>query len=365
MKYISPIHRPSADSLSGQVYSQIKQEFGVIADPFRVHSPIPELLAAVWSVAREIRVAKEVVWPIKETVAAAVSQSNLCQYCVEIHAAVASVNSTIQLGPLLMQDRTKDIDDSYLKAIITWAQSTRSYGSAALMNPPFAAKEAPEIIGTALMYHYINRMVNIFLPESLLPSFLHVGKLDQLVWRMVVRKLVHSRGKELEAGASLHFLPIANFHTEFSWALPSPVISRALAGFTEVIDRIGEETLRPQVRDFVTNFLNNWQGEVMPLSRTWVNGAVAKLPVIDQAMGKLALLAAVSPHQIDDEIIDVFRMRQPGDIQLIGVTAWASFQAARRIASWLYVSVNSELQNQIQYASSQNDMLHLTEEHKK
>ena len=39
MKYISPIRRPLATTLTGQVYRQIKQEFGVIADPFRLHAP--------------------------------------------------------------------------------------------------------------------------------------------------------------------------------------------------------------------------------------------------------------------------------------------------------------------------------------
>ena len=49
MNYISPIRRPPVWGLVGQVYSQIKHDFGVIADPFRLHSPVPDLLAGIWS----------------------------------------------------------------------------------------------------------------------------------------------------------------------------------------------------------------------------------------------------------------------------------------------------------------------------
>jgi len=52
--YLSPLRRPPEHSLVGQVYRQIKQEFGVIADPFQLHAPVPELLAGLWSVTREV-----------------------------------------------------------------------------------------------------------------------------------------------------------------------------------------------------------------------------------------------------------------------------------------------------------------------
>lgn len=126
MKYLSPVHRPPAQSLVGQVYRQIKQESGVIADPFRLHAPVPELLAGIWSVTREIGTARQVPWPVKEAVAAAVSQSNACPYCVEIHAAVAAVRVDQPLALLLTQGRTADITDPSLRAVVTWARATRS-----------------------------------------------------------------------------------------------------------------------------------------------------------------------------------------------------------------------------------------------
>ena len=355
MKYLHPIRRVDPSSLVGQVYTQIRHDFGLVSDPFKLHAPVPELLAGMWAIVRETTVVGQVPWVLKEAVAAAVSQTNACPYCVEIHAAVASVRANQPLAPLLMQERTADITDPSLRAVVTWAQATRSPGSAPLLHPPFTAQEAPEIMGVTVVYNYINRMVQVFLPESLLPSIVRGGWPGSVAWRLVGRKLARSRDQERSAGASLQFVPTSDLPSEFSWAAPSPTISRALAGWAAVVEHVGAEMLAPKVRALVADLLHGWQGEPLPLSRAWVNQAVASLPEADHAAGKLALLAAVAPHQIDAEIIRSFRGQQEADAPLVGVVAWASFQAARRIASWLQVPTQRQEGYQLQNALGQSD----------
>lgn len=342
MKYISPLRRPPANTLVGQVYRQIKQDFGVIADPFRLHSPVPELLAGIWSVTRETGIAEQVPWPVKEAVAAAVSQSNECPYCVDIHAAVASVHASQPLTDLIKQGRTAEIADPSLRAVVTWALASRTSGSAPLLAPHFSLQEAPEIIGTTVIYHYINRMVHVFLPETLLPSLVRGGWIGDVVWSQVGRKLAHSHDQPKEAGASLRFLPEADLPAEMSWAAPSPTISRAFAGWAALVNQTGTEILSPQVCTLVTDVLQAWMGEPPALSRAWVNQAVAGLPEADQAEGSLALLTALAPYQIDEEIIRAYRSHHAADAHLVGVVAWASFAAARRIASWLQAPTQGE-----------------------
>ncbi len=355
IKYLSPLGHPPAKSLVDQVYCQIRQEFGLIADPFRLHAPVPELLAGIWSVTREIGVARQVPWSVKEAVAAAVSQSNACPYCVEIHAAVASVPANQPLAPLLAQGRTADITDSSLRAVVTWAMASRSSGSASLLHPPFTEEEAPEIIGVTMVYHYINRMVQVFLPESLLPSVVRGGWPGSVAWRLIGRKLARSREQERVAGASLQFVPAADLPSECFWAASEPSISHALAGWAAVVEHVGAEMLTPPVRALVADFLHGWQGEPLPLSRSWVNQAVARLPETDHAAGRLALLAAVAPHQIDAEIIRAFREQQEADALLVGVVAWAAFQAACRIVSWLQTPAQDLEGSQFQSTLGQSD----------
>jgi hypothetical protein len=52
---------------------------------------------------------------------------------------------------------------------------------------------------------------------------------------------------------------------------------------------------------------------------------------------KLALLTAIAPYQVDDEMIREFRTIYKEDIQLLNVLAWSSFTAARKIGKWLSI----------------------------
>jgi hypothetical protein len=49
----------------------------------------------------------------------------------------------------------------------------------------------------------------------------------------------------------------------------------------------------------------------------------------------LALLTAIAPYQVDEEVIQRFRDYYPKDDELVGALAWSSFTAARKIGTWL------------------------------
>ena len=67
-----------------------------------------------------------------------------------------------KIAGLLSSSSASEIDDPKLRAISEWALSTRSPKSDIILSPPFSSKEAPEIIGMAVLYHYINKMVSDF-----------------------------------------------------------------------------------------------------------------------------------------------------------------------------------------------------------
>lgn len=335
MNSIKPLRRPPAQSLVGQIYRQIKQEFVVVPDLFLLHSPAPELLAGLWSVTRETEIMGQVPWPLKQAVAAAVSEINRCPYCVEIHTTLADARMNQPLAELITQGRVAEIADPAVRSAVLWAQATRSPESALLLAPPFSAEDAPEMMGIAVVSHYVNRMVEVFLPESLLPSFFRGTWTRKVVSEQVGRWLARRRDQTKVAGRSLEFLPEAQLPAEFAWAAPSPTLSRAFAGWAAIVNRVGTEILSSPVRALVTDFLRAWKGEFPGSSRAWVNQAVAGLCEADQAAGKLTLLVALAPFQIDEAIIEAFRVRYETDAQLVGAVAWASLAAARTIASWL------------------------------
>src|SRR5215472_18494140 len=342
MKYIHPIRHADPKSLVGQVYVEIRHDFGVVGDPFTLHSPVPELLAGMWSIVRETTVVGQVHWSLKEAVAAAVSQTNTCPYCVDIHSSLARQSYTQSLADLIKQGRTEDITDPSLRAMVTWALSLSSPETRLKLPPSYSAQGAAELMGVAVAYHYINRLVNVFLSESLLPPLVRGGRLRDRIWSQVGQRLARGRDQIRPPGTSLRFLPEAELPAELSWAAASSSVRSAFAGWAALVERIGSEILSPQVRTLVIEILSTWQGKPVGLSRGWVESAITGLTGADQAAGRLALLTALASYQVDEKTIEAFRAHYATDAQLVGAMAWASAAATRKVASWLQVPPATE-----------------------
>ena len=45
IRYLTPVRDRVAHGLVAAVYRQIKRDFGMLAEPYTLHSPVPELLA--------------------------------------------------------------------------------------------------------------------------------------------------------------------------------------------------------------------------------------------------------------------------------------------------------------------------------
>ncbi len=165
IRYFRPMPRPSRESLTGRVLRKIKREFGAQVEPFTLHLPVPELLAATWMVCRETLLAGKGRRDGREMVAAAVSAINRCPYCEDAHSMMLMETSGNQ------RDR-----DPYFSSVAAWAVATRDPLAPLLATPPFKPDEAPAFIGTAVFFHYINRMVTILQGSSPLPLKTGTGK---------------------------------------------------------------------------------------------------------------------------------------------------------------------------------------------
>jgi hypothetical protein len=174
----------------------------VLGPPFTLHAAIPELVAGVWSLLRETMIVNNNVDRLKkEEIAGGVSISNQCPYCVETHIKMSGVRT-----------------DKGEKNIFEWSKIHYSPNSKLIIDPPFSADEAPEIIGTALTFHYINRMVSVFLTDYPLPLPRLFGFLKPAlssIFRLTAAKNI--TGVNVEAGISLIRIPDAKLLEEFSW----------------------------------------------------------------------------------------------------------------------------------------------------
>jgi len=230
------------------------------------------------------------------------------------------------------QDDEK-IQDPEIRSIVAWASVTRSPSADILRSPPFSKQDAPEIIGTAVSFHYINRMVSVLLSETPLPSnsFLLKGILKRVAGRMF--KGAVRRRKP--SGLSVEFLQDAELPKDLNWAETNPTVAGAFARWASVVELVGERILSPEVRMFVIKHINTWNGEDPGLSRNWVEQAISEFDEKSQAECRLALLTAIAPYQIDELVIQRFRDHYSKDDELVGALAWSSFTAARKIGTWL------------------------------
>ncbi|HEY3231765.1 MAG TPA: carboxymuconolactone decarboxylase family protein [Roseiflexaceae bacterium] len=332
IKYVTPVPCGAATGLTAEVYRHMQADF-LPVPPLTLHSPVPHILAGVWSILRETLRTGQVNRALKEAVAAAVSKTNACPYCVDVHTSMLHATSNHDAADAILRGDYDHIHDEQLNAIVQWVLANRTPQANGALPPPFAPSDAPEIIGTAIAFHYINRMVNVFLGETFLPvpSALK-GLAGRLFGATAGRRFVSG---SLRQGDSLKFVPQARLPDDLSWAAANPAVAGAFAGFAEVVDAAGDAVLPAAVRVLVRNHVQAWHGEAMGMSRRWVEDAVVEVKEAHRAAARLALLTALASYQVDASVVEGFQARYPEDAQLIAATAWASFTAARRVGTWL------------------------------
>lgn len=334
-RYVKPEPYHKADGLVKEVYDQVADEF-FINGPMTTHAVRPELLAGVWMAEREILLTdQKLSREDKEALGVTFSQVNGCSYCEDLINSVVYGAEEQELAELMRYRRQGDIKDTKTRLLHAWAQSSYDQDAAILVNPPFSADEAPEVIGTAMMLNYFNRYVRVFFSGTPLAVPFSSRTLKSLLYRLTGIELHESVVRRLEPGGSINLLGPAELPTELAWAESNATISEALSRWSFVADAAAREMISPKVRSLVQNELEAWQGEPMGLSRAWLDPKVTGLDDASAAAARLALLTALSPAQMSDDIVAAYRKHFDGDSALIVTVAWAAFVASRRVAGWL------------------------------
>lgn len=325
------------DDTVARVYRQAERDFGMLAPPLALHSPAPGPLAASWLMLREsLLVCDRVPRAAKEAVAAAVSLGNSCPYCVEVHSATLG---GLLDGPTAAAVSAGDLDaiaDPLTRAVAQWAYRTGSRSDSRSAVLPFGPDQAPELVGVAVTFHYLNRMVDIFLGASPLPPNLP-GPARGSALRMLGRFMGSAARTAHRPGDSLDLLPAAALPEDLGWAAGSPHVAEAFARAGAAIEAAGRRHVPAAVRELLHQRLSDWDGRRPGPSRSWVTDEVAALPAGERAAGRLVLLTALASYQVDQQVIDAYRRQQAGDEALIAATSWASMATARRIGSWVPV----------------------------
>lgn len=325
IRYLAPVPPDLAPEPVARVYAQVERDFGILAPPISLHSPAPEPLAAAWLMLRESLVATgRLRRAVKEAVAVAVSHSNACPYCVDVHSAALHGLVGMADARKLADAGAGALSDPELERVTGWV---RAGGRLPLPVPP---EQVPELVGTVVAFHYLNRMVNVFLVESPIPPRVP-AQARRAVRRLSGRLLRPLLSRHAEPGASLGLLPAAGLPEDLAWATGSPTIAGAFARAAAAVDAAGARSVPEPIRALVTAAIREPdRGPVGP-SRAWVRDAVAGLPAEDRPVAEFALLTALASYQVDASVVDQLRYHRPEDRSLVEIAAWASLAAARRV----------------------------------
>jgi AhpD family alkylhydroperoxidase len=325
IRYVTPTRARAADGLTAQVYRQMEQEFGILPPPVVLHSPAPEAMAAAWLMLRETLLAPGLVdRAVRESVAEAVSAANACPYCVSVHSATLH---GLLGGRAATDERVRDA--------AAWAtESVERFTASSVSRIPFTPDQAPEYAGVAVVFHYLNRMVNTFLEDAPMPPSAPRAGLGLV--QHVLSGMIRSASRRIgPAGASLDLLPQAPVPPDLAWAQPHLAITQAFARAVDAIDRASAQAVPQRVRELLQRELAVWDGRAFGLSRAWVERPLASLPAHARPAGRLALLVAFASHQVDATVIEAYRVDRPDDTELVALASWAALSAARRAGSWL------------------------------
>jgi AhpD family alkylhydroperoxidase len=334
IRHIRPVPSTAASGLVARVYEQARRDFA-LAPPILVHSPIPDLLAGMWCVLRETLVAGALPRPVKEATAAAISRLGRCPYCVDAHTLMLTAAGRGSSARAIAAGRDEAVQDEETRQALAWAAANRSPGAPGLAQPPYPG-HAAEMIGTALAFHYINRVAHVFLPDSFFSLPPGTGWANGLVKGLVARVVAGKVKRRYSPGDSLALLPDVSLPADLPWARSDSAIAGAYARFATSVDAAGRDALSEGVRDLVLSRLAAWVGADPGLGNAWLEEALAELPDEDRAAGRLALLIAFASYRVDGPTVAAYRVRYPEDRHLVGAVAWASYVAARRVGEWLW-----------------------------
>ncbi|WAZ25102.1 carboxymuconolactone decarboxylase family protein [Streptomyces cinnabarinus] len=321
-RYTKPQPPKAATGRVAEVYEQLSRDFG-IDEPvtFVVLSSAPELLTATWALMRESLIAGPGGRTGKEIAAFGVSQANQCPFCVTAHTVLLHATGDHALAERLARGERPENKEH--ARVLEWGKGTR-VPSPASKPYPFPREHAPGYLGTALSFHFINRIVSALLTEQMLPGN---AERFRAVRSLAGRTLSRTVRRPARPGDALALLDRADPGEAPAWA-GDTAVGPAYAALLKAA-MTGADLLDADDQALVLETMWHWDGRHPGL-------ALEGIPDRRERPGaRLALLAALAPYRITDEDVAAWRRPEHTDHCLVHLVAYGAFTAVDRIESAL------------------------------
>ncbi|MDG4809577.1 carboxymuconolactone decarboxylase family protein [Micromonospora sp. WMMD1120] len=319
-RFFAPPPARAATGRTAAVYQQTRDDFLGPLPTFQALSAVPEVLAGTWSLMREALLAGDASRTERELVAAAVSRANRCQFCLDAHVLLLHALGEPRLAAAVARGDTPP--QQRHAELVRWAQSSRNPRAAGWSSP-----YRPEITGTLLAFHFINRVVSALLDPDLLPGGLHRAPLVRSVGG---RFYARAAREPKEPGRSLPLLDAADATTPPGWAGDSPVgvayvaLRHAALRGGELLGEVARQTVTATVR---------WEDGRFPARPAdWAVDLVRDIPGTDRIGTRIALLVAFAPSAVSPGDVALWRLSHPHDADLVRLVAFGAIAATDHVA---------------------------------
>jgi AhpD family alkylhydroperoxidase len=331
-RHVTPVPRRAATGLVAAAYARSAAELGAAFSPHL--SPAPELHAATWAALREAQLAGQAPRAGKEAVAAAVAVANSCPFCVDAHTALIHAAGAHRLADTIARGETPD--DPGEAALVAWAKATRMPEAPELRTPPFPAELAAEYVGTVLVNHFINRMIDALRPGVVLPANPILARVGRRLAGLALARTVR---RPRRPGQSLPLLADTAGTAPPVWAAHTP-IGTAFAALRNAA-QAGGVPLGAPTQAVIRARIAAWDGTHPPLAGDWLDEPLAATSTTNRPGARLALLAAAAPYRITDADVAAWRATHPADADLVRLLAFGAFTAVDRIEAAVTAGVSA------------------------
>jgi len=337
IEHIKYIKKKEAKGKLKEIYKHIELDFGVLAEPFALHSLNKELTAGVWAMLYEtVLTDSKVRRSLKEAIATSISEINKCNYCVDAHSMMifgtekSLQNNISTLKKAETEPKTKE------DKLIFWALQNLNFDSEIIINPPFSKEEAPEIIGTAVLFHYLNRMVNLFAGDSPLPIKKMKGVLINIASKLVFAKAIK---KNKIKGESLKFIDKDIDSNTFDWANPIPEIKKAFQYFKYQTNNKIDKILSPGLISLLKTQATNLNLLKPGFGNEKLVFFLKPVEPTGRQMAEFCFLTMFEPHKIYEKQINELKQTL-NDEEILNTAAFVSMLIAESIGKKLFENID-------------------------
>ncbi len=315
-----------------RLYAQVRAGFGAAVPPVTIHAVDPPLLRAVWHLSRATLLAGSTHRAWLEVAASGVSLANACPYCVDAHTGSLFRLGDDATAAAIVRGDLESVADPEHRLLAQWAARTGEAHPPALprsLGDQLDGGALARLFGTVVAFHYVNRVVSVFLPDS---PFLGPKALRSLARRNMGRVL---KPTGVEHEDTMEDDPGPEVAPPFTWARPSAAVARAVSGMAAAMDTV-EQGLPPAATRAVRGAVDTWDGEPPPPGLAWREAACGGLAGQERDVAALLITVALAAYRVEDELVARARCAVgTDDASLLRAVAWAAFLAARRVGKRL------------------------------